>query len=215
MAEGKGKTRIRGSAKKDLSKKDKLKKVIRKEIVKFDNRTKELKYYLGYISYTRFGYSPSPTCISTIAQGDTDNLRDGRRIFPTSLNLNWDSYSDSTTGAMVRVIVFRWLSDNSTYTPASGMLLNDSGTARHVLSPYATEYRNQYNILYDKVVKLGYINAGATRQGDMITIPLKKSIDYVGTSTAGKNQIYVMVVSDLIAASGPYVGMWYQLNYTD
>lgn len=215
MSDGHGKTKIRGSAKRDLSKKDKLKKVIKTEIVKYDKKGRELKYFLGYQTYLRMPNNSSPFCISTIAQGDTDNLRDGRRIFPTSLTLHWDAYADKNVGAGVRVIVFRWLSDNTTYTPTAGMILNDSGTPRHVLSPYATEYRNQYNILYDKFVRCGYVTAGASHQGDFTTIPLKKSIDYVGTSTAGKNQIYLMIVSDDAAATAPYVSCYYQLNYTD
>lgn len=190
-----------------------LNKVQRTEVKKLISKQQEHKYFetrnTGAVDW-----AGTIVDLSAVPQGDTDSTRDADTLMPTSLVINYIINLGDTTN-FFRVIVFRWHDKNTTPTVAQILQSNSSSTGG-VISDYDHDYRQNFNVLYDKTHTLVSGASNAVIIKNMIRLPLaKKAIQYVSGGTGGGEKLWALAISDSSAIAHP--SWWYnfRLNYTD
>lgn len=155
-----------------------------------------------------------------IAQGDTDNTRDGDKLslagsiqFKAWLRVN--TTADITQALPhIRLVIFQWFPQTASggaSEPTSAMLFNNGPSgAPDVLSFFNHDNRQMYRILYNKNVLLTTqgttdTNAFNSNMHRLLTanislLKAKRWIQYsAGSSTIATNQIYFLYFSNLAA----------------
>lgn len=154
--------------------------------------------------------------IQTPPQGDGLSERSGDQILLKRLQFRL-SITGADTTQKVRLIVFRWSQDNAigANVPTTGGILQNSD----VMSFYNyTSYKNdRMRVLYDKTFPFTYTDANQkivhfSLYGKRLG---RKILEFNAATNLGTNQIYLMMISDSIAASHPSVIGYAQLTYTD
>lgn len=196
----------------------KMKKIARMEAKKLIDAEVEDKFYSDY----NYGVniSTAGTVINftvPIAQGTGENQRVGDSITPKFLQIKGYLYGQGYP-AIARVIVGQFKGGVNSNSPSVATLLEFSGTAALITSPYLEKYRHSYRILHDKVYTT---SATLSYNGDIIrpfkvAIPANKLIksryDNAGNMTGGS--LWMVVVSDQPLGNYPQLfyssKLWYQ-----
>lgn len=124
-------------------------------------------------------------------------------------------YGDNTN--VLRCIVFRWTQDNS--IAANVPIVTDVLQTLNATAFYnfTHERANQVHIVYDKTIALS-----ANGVPDKVLVQNffgkklgKKTIDMDAAVTTGTDQLYLLLISDSVAAPHPTVGGFLRMEYTD
>jgi len=140
---------------------------------------------------------------SSVPQGSTVSTREGDRIEPTKLIVNFDLHYPTINDAVFRLIIFQWKPDNSIDVPSAAKILSITGTIYAHLSPYVqtSTLRSKFKVLYDKTFanKNGVIDDVQHYEVDITKFASKYITYTVGSTVSGKNQIYALSLSDQLA----------------
>lgn len=139
-------------------------------------------------------------------------MRNGDKLTPHSLKarLFWiagDAYN------IVRTIFFRWKPNTAWRIPIVGDILQVTASVVTPESPYVWDYRNQFEILYDKT---HFVDT--YRPTKMIVFykrlkAMKMAFDAGGVT--GSNKIYCLVISDSAAAPNPNFQLYTRFTFQD
>jgi len=167
--------------------------------------TKEMNHLLIDNSAQNIGYdTPLIAQWSTVTQGDTIANREGDRIQPRKLELNFRINLRSVQ-QVARIIVFQWRNDTADTTPIMGDILQVPGASNSYLSPYVTDVakRQQFHVLKDMTFSNsnGEVEQFFVRKVN-ITKFMNKYINFNRGVTTGKSNIFVLAFSNVIA-TGP------------
>lgn len=152
-----------------------------------------------YISYD----APFLAHWSSIAQGTTVNTREGDRIEPTRLSVRYSIEIPNVTTQM-RFILFQWRPDTLIDGPTAAKILQIPTGGSAFLSPLVTEEidRSKFVVLKDKTFINYTTTPGCTFTSSLnITKFNNKYIHYNTGVTNGKNQIFLLAISNKLAAS--------------
>lgn len=143
-----------------------------------------------------------------MAVGDTNNLREGNVVYPTSLKMRMQIILNAaTTSAKVRIIIFKWLIDQ----PSA---VTDLLSSTSITSFKSDTNRYKSNILYDKVVVLS--NGTSQTKFIQCKINLKGLTAYEdATSLPNKNGYYMLLISDKDAEAEPTVQYVTRMYFKD
>jgi len=172
-------------------------------------------------SATNLGYdNPLLSQWSLINQGDTVNLRNGDRIQPTSLEVNFRMTFGIAPSQIARVMIIQWKPDNGVDAPFMNKILSTSGTDYSVHSPLIQSkvLRSKFAVLYDRTIpNLNSVTGSAYAFRVKIKKFSGKYIYYNAGATTGKNQIYVLAFSDttVASASAPNIRRIAHLKWKD
>lgn len=169
---------------------------------------KELKWINVSSANLNVGITPVLENLSTLAQGFSNNNRDGNVIYPTSIKFRATMVMDAAIGSTnIRVIILRWISD----TP--------SGVSDILQSPTIESFKSDNDryssqILYDRVITL---SDGTTSQRYVsIKHRLKGLIAYPETSSiANRNGIWLLMLSNSPDATPVVVDYSSRLYFKD
>lgn len=161
-------------------------------------------------------------CLTRVVQGAADTNRIGDKITLSSIKVRlWISGDNSATGfyaPQVRVIFYQWhpIFDSTTQqtAPAISTILANGpigGAAPEPLSEIQHDPRNQFNILFDKNVKIvGQSNAGVGNNSAVMryitmNLPLKKArkklFYQAGSQTNCSEHIFMMILGNQAATA--------------
>lgn len=202
-----------------------LSKSVKKEVKSLVKRQMkgEAKYFLT-VGSTAVTYNGTLVRLSSVPQSagaSNDTTRIGDAIQPTSLQLNYTFYNIGAPGANpyesdCRVIVFRWLVDDSLTAPTAGLIVNSVGGVSSAISTFNHDQRGNFEVLYDKLHLISNSTLQPTNKPVRASIKVNsKKIQYVAGATNGLSNIYLMIIGDSDTATDPYFGYYAQLNFTD
>lgn len=189
-----------------------LNKKEKKQVLAIVNRGRENKYHDTLLSVTE-EYGGSVYSISDVPQGDTDITRDGDQFVQRALRIRGKVVvADSHN--LLRMLVFRWKQDD---TPTVSDLLSSTyvGSVRAPYSPYHHDGRTNFTVLFDKTYLTDSYKTAVQIDTKWINLRNKKQYMTAGSSTAGKNKIYVMIISDSAAEPSPLCDIVSRLTFTD
>lgn len=166
---------------------------------------KELNWALIDVSTQALGYDlPFLAQWSSIAQGGTTSQREGDRIEPVKLIMNFDMYFGGVAQAVSRVIIFQWKPDTAVDAPSLAKILSVTATNYAYLSPYVQTrvLRSKFKVLYDRTFdnQNSIANSSYTYQVELTKFSAKYITYNTGTTT-GKNQIFIVGLSDQVVGS--------------
>lgn len=171
-------------------------------------RIAEKKFYLReeIVAVTNSGVLYD---LSNTTQGDTVDLREGDKIIPTSLELDWYTVIADSTQFM-RVIVFRWKNNDASDAPSISKLFQD--VTYPYMAPYIHDTRDQFDILCDVRYTLDSYHPVKLQKK---VCSLAKPIHYNQGQTSGLGKIYIYLISDSSVSIHPTIVFYSKLNYTD
>jgi len=155
---------------------------------------------------------------TNVPQGDTVNGRTGDVIQHRKLECRFQVQSADVVNA-IRIILFKWNYNDSFDTPTAIKIIQDTVT-QPWLSPLTdlSVESNRYTVLMDRLFT--NFNAGDTNMrvwkstffGKRLG---KKKAVFNPAAGTGVGNIYMLAVSDSIAASHPAVALSTRLHFTD
>jgi hypothetical protein len=169
------------------------------------------------------------TKVSTIAQGDTDQTRDGDRLkyrsFKFICTINKHTSNTTDTLEYARFIIFQWHPSDALKTPVLTDILRPDPSLAAVgpRSHYNHDTRQMYKILYDKMVPMvGLVansaNPETTTNMKLFRSRIKKKFSHqvqfdAGNST-GTNQIFIASIGST-ATNPMQVNVSFWIYFTD
>jgi hypothetical protein len=144
-----------------------------------------------------------------------DTQRDGVKIIPKSLEINWHSDSGDSFN-ICRCLLIQWHVDSAISQPILSQIFDTTTSAYLPQNPLNAEKVNQkkFTVLYDRIYKV----IQGTNTDPMLgsikvynTAKKKRMRDIYfndGAVTTGRNKLYLIVLSDSTAAPNP------SLNFT-
>lgn len=189
-----------------------LKRVIRKVVQGQLVKQVETKYSEFTATASGFDFSGVIYSLTDIAQGATDQTRNGDELLPTSLDIRMQLVAGDATQA-ARFMIVRWL-PYTTGAPSITAILQGTGSA---LAPYQSFYhdqRDQFEVLMDKFIKLDtYHPTFNVRKRLKLA---KKMVKYTaGSTTNASNKLFVVLISDSGAAPNPSFSGVIRTNFSD
>lgn len=150
------------------------------------------------------------------AQGDGVSERNGDKIWLKRIRVKLAILNADTTNVF-RLILFRWTQDNS--IPANVPLSIDVLQGLNALQQYNFTHKqaNQVHIIYDRLLPLS-TNGNPIRVIDQVLYGKrlgKKKIIFDAAIVSGTDQIYVLAMSDSVAAPHPNMAGFIRVEYTD
>jgi len=143
-----------------------------------------------------------------IAQGDSDQDRNGDRVMPQDVFLRVVC-TPADTNDSFRVVLFKWVPNT---TPTANQVILTVGAAVATLSGTTTDNAQLAVILYDKLLFLSQASNSNDGVDLFLRLP-KTAIQFVAGSTVGTNHIYLLLISDATThVSATYSA---KLRYTD
>lgn len=211
-----GYKRKRAGAGAYTSKKRKVAPTVKKYVKRQLGKRLERKYI-----NREFSLTPSTTgVISKVmdanpAPGNSDSGRIGDRIRITSIDMRYTGiYADGTN--FVRIIVFQWKDDDNNYTPVQSDVINASTSAFTAQIRHDQRKAGMLNILWDKVHCMSSTGSNAAIfRHKFFTRGFGRDVQFMSGSQKGTNQLYMLTISDSIAASHPSLDVRFRVNYTD
>lgn len=156
--------------------------------------------------------------ISDISQGADIQSREGDRLQPMSLT---GKFTLGMTGAttVARVIVFQWKPDDADDTPTVAKILSATADVNQINSDYigSAVDRKKFKILYDR----RFMNSAGVATYFPIGVMScskfhNKYIYYNSGTTTGKNNIYMLGISNVaVASTGPNLSGYFRLRWKD
>lgn len=187
-----------------------LKQAVKQIADRLDKQKMERKFHDVSSTAVGVNYSWSYTKLSDVSQGDTDVTRDGDAIMPTSLEFNYQLICGDTTNIFRILIVRCKLGD----TTSDYFAVNNSTLAP--LSPFVHDTRSDFEVLYDSTHNLDSVSHNSITKRVMLKLAPSKQIQFTGgTTTYGKNGLYLLLCSDSSAVAHPTISYYSRLNFLD
>lgn len=180
--------------------------------------THETKYLQASLTGDLSYDNPKISLITSIAQGDTDNSRDGDTIHVTRIKGNVFIYAQAATNTMVRCLIIQWR--GSSGAPSLNDIIGPTGAAASggtVLETYRHDGRSQFSVLWDSGPRI-CMGTGATDGGrTRFVMPVNVNVGLAasrnkrmmantqfvaGSSTVQWGSYYWVAFSDVTDASG-------------
>lgn len=190
-----------------------LNRMQRLQVAQIINSKQEFKIFNNSINTS---VSATPVVIPLLAsgsngpaQGSAENERIGEKIMLKYMWFNISAYipdSGDTTN-FIRMILFQW-KDRS--IPSTTDILV---TANDYIQLHNFERRQQYKVLYDRVVPFTY-NGDNAKAWTLKIKNANKDLTYAGTEVQ-KNGMYMFLVSDSSAVVHPVLNLRCRSYYTD
>lgn len=178
----------------------------------------EKKHHLTNSSGQNIDYNGTVVQLSDISQGDTISTRSGNSILAKSLYYNYNIGAVAAgTNIFCRVMVIQDTM-NLGSAPAPGDVLTTVGAIHAPSSTLQITYAAQrrFKVLYDHMHR--FSNGGSISGGDMGVIKLGNThIKYTSTTGTdeGRNQLYVLFISNLVTTNLPNINFHFSLTYYD
>lgn len=186
------------------------KKYVKKQI----SKDIETKYFDIQRPSDDIDYSGRIDRLTGVSQGTTDSTRIGDKLTMRSLRISYEAtVADSTN--MVRFIIVQWFPNSTLLAPTSSYVLSTIGSALAPQSPYIHDYKNQFNVLYDKVHILSTDYPRIVRKFWLKMKWAKKVINFSAGTSEGSNHLYMIRISDSSAVTHPTSNILTRLNYDD
>lgn len=172
----------------------------------------ETKHYDRNITSTSVTDLGSIWDLQSMAQGDSDNDREGDSITAMSYQLRYSITAGDTTN-LIRLIMFQWR-DVANF-PAASQILQSYGSSLGVLSPYKHDTKPLFKILVDKICSVDTDDPSVTGK-IYIGKGFFRKIQYntPGGSTVN-NGIYFLAISDSGAVTHPDIEFVSRCRYKD
>lgn len=183
------------------------------QVKRLINHDEEVKWFDTTLTLTP-SYNGQIQDLTPIAQGDGENYRDGSECILKSVEMRYKINSYDNPGNLFRVILFRWKPDSALVAPAWTSVCYTNGSYYAPLSPYNSDYRDQFTIVYDKLHSVDTVtNIQLART---LKIKLSKiKVKFSATSTEGSNKLYLAVCSDSASTGHPPILFNCRVRYTD
>jgi len=193
----------------------------------------EVKAYL-YDTTQNVATGGTNTRISGMAQGLTTTNRIGDCIRRREIGFMY-TITVGAAGVLaaadiyntVRVVIFSWLVDD-TVAPTVDQILDTSLATANTISLPNNDTAHLYKIHYDMshvvfntpiwngaAVTWQHGVGGTYQTPKPVRIPLKGIIDYNNTAVSGKNNLYVLLISDSAFAPNPTIEFSSRLLFQD
>lgn len=178
----------------------KRKPKLRAMVKKMIKGAAETKHYdLLQNSYSTFSYAGSVYQVSNISQGDGRSTRDGDKVHCTYVKLGMTLAANATTAGNARVMLVQDKLNLGT-TPTGGNILSSASTLRAPICEINTEsFPKRWRVLYDRTYKLDPVaGTNILYQNIKTSVKVNAPVYYTGQNGTdeGKNQIYMLVISD-------------------
>lgn len=172
----------------------------------------ELKIFIVQTSAS-VDYGGTIVDMSSIAQGDSDITRDGDRIQVVEWSFRWVAYVGDVTN-LFRVILFQYVPDSALGTPLVSYVIQTTGSTNSPISYRSIDYVKNVKILYDRTVSLDTYHPAV--QSTPVTIKkfYDKQMQFTG-ATSRTNGLFMLVISDLAAATHPSISYYSTIRFTD
>jgi len=176
---------------------------LRKELLAMN----QLKWYTGLGTLNTISNSVGFLDCTTPTAGTGLNNRIGSKIHLEKFRFRGSFVNGDPTN-VIRLLIFRWLVDNTSDVPSSGEIFDQSS------DPYSGITRfdpNRFVVLYDELIQVDTYNPIQVRD-------INLSIDKVATfssGTTGIGHIYVSMLSDSSAPAHPSATWDYQTVWRD
>lgn len=152
--------------------------------------------------------------INPPAQGDGSNQRDGDQLYLKSVQLNAQMNCATDTVNTQRLIIFQWMEDDTSCTPAVGDILQNTTNAALPFSFYVTNPGRKFRVLYDKVFNFdGSGGSQALRVVNAKLNPPQKKMSFDPATITGVGNLYMLVCG--IKAAGALNQINYRIRYYD
>lgn len=193
--------------------------VTKAQLYKAIAKTEELKYW----DTTSSGGGPENSTssgtlkdLTLISQGTTSATRVGDKIMGKRLRIRGEVTSSGLNN-VVRIIVFRWMVDDTADAPQMNEILEPAqvGTALSPYAPYNSSLRNRFQILYDKNIA---VQATVGTLSKLVKIDLKlakQQVNYQYGANTGQYHYYLAHISDDSVTSYPTIIWNCRLYFTD
>jgi hypothetical protein len=150
--------------------------------------------------------------LTTIIQGTTDTQRIGDmvEVVKTTINGSFANSSTDTTN-VIRLIIFRWMQDDTTSVPVIADILQGTGV-------YNMYHRD--NLRAKKFIILNDVMRGTSLQGPAVSVfqgGFKQDfrIKFQAATSAATSQIYYLAISDSGAVNHPTLNLIHRTWYID
>jgi hypothetical protein len=153
--------------------------------------------------------------LSNIPQGSANGTRTGDRAYPKRLQVRY-SISSPDLFNTTRLIFFRWR-QNLGVTPTQAQILdNGVGGVPGPYSMYNFSNRESIDVIYDKVwFTVGGISSTSSNVGEVLNFILpSRPISFTPGTVVGNDKIYLLMISDSVAAPDPTLSinsyLWFE-----
>lgn len=201
---------------------------VRKSVKKIQ-RKEELKHLDTLVNDSTIPGSGTFYLLNGVSQGDTNILREGNEISPTSIQFKCAITLAVTEGnsRTFRHIIF-WDSQPNGAAPTIGQILDDNVITTYTYAPYEYDYNKRFKIVHDKIISMVAPSPGPTTNGtssDFINptfvykkkIKLGRIVKYIGTgatiASIGTNSLYSLWIDTDSSSATVYCG--YRLYFKD
>lgn len=181
----------------------------------------ETKFYSSTLVSAAVSSSATLYDVTNPGQGDTDQTRDGDRLYAKKLYVRMSlTVATGDVTNLVRIIWFQWFPSTTTLAPTVSdiLLLGPSGAA-DVYSHYSHDRRQMFSILYDKVFTLSgsatIVTTSSQKRMTYILHPKRKQMQFDNGASTGTNHIWLMTISDSSAVSHPQIVSAQKFMFTD
>lgn len=191
----------------------KFKTTVKKLALQAIKQNAEWKHHLTHVNNVGVTTSGTIYDLSGIAQGDTDQTRDGDMVQASTISLLYHMYNGDDNNCM-RVIVFQYHTDT---TPTVTNIV-DNSVGNGCLFHYKIDNASQFKIMYDSFHELNSPNTGETVFSRVIRRKLRiprRKIQFTAGTTTGTNKVYALLLSDSSVVPNPGVTIVSKLNYMD
>lgn len=199
----------------------KLNKRQKNEVKRIIAVRQELKFFVTPTNAFQISSTGVTFPLTLVTQGDTDQTRDGDRLYAKKMYVRgYIEISDTTN--IVRLVFYQW-KPNSTATLGDIFLPGPTG-AIDVDSHYNHDTRQQFKILWDRTFVLEGNQSAATapvtsasiRRFQMVlSRGMNRQLQFNGGGTAATNHIYYAAISDSGIANHPELTMSTKFMFTD
>lgn len=182
----------------------------KKQVKRLVNKSQELRSFPVYET-KNVSVTFDATALSNIPQGDDVTDRNGLKVMPRALEINYEVAAGDPNN-IVRVMVVKWTPNNGDDAPTEDEIFYSVPSAQIPINPYVFEksQRKKFVVLYDRI---HYLNTqDRSTQGGRIRLynsskrTKMPSIFFndVG-SNSQKNGLYLITQSDSTATTHPQI----------
>jgi hypothetical protein len=194
-----------------------------RKVRKVIDKTDELKRFDFSLDYFNVGAGGSVVSLTDVPQGITQTTRVGTDIAIKQFEFRLSAYQNNTTALqlpnLVRVILFIWHDNNSTFSPLPTSVLQTASILSigpSICSPYQweTERQGTLEVIHDEILKTS-LNAFSD------ALVFKKTMDHPVSFTQGTNsgahKLFCCVLSDDagVVSPVPAVSFFSRITYAD
>jgi len=203
--------------KKKQQKKRGLRPGRRGEIIK----SVETKYFDVLSLGNAIGSGATTFLVDNIPQGVSQSHRIGDFVSIRKIILNYSIYTvNSDIVTTIRLVLFRWVPDNSLHTVVVGDILESPASA-NTLSHYNFQLQDNYEVLWEKQFQQSGIPTAPTDRSNVgatgLIIPVGKHPDqeFQLGSNSGSNQLYFLAISDSALTPFPILNFSFRFYFED